>query len=289
MALLWEALATRQTRLLERSLSHRHKTPEGTAWVNYLRCHDDIGWTFDDADAAALGINAFDHRMFLNEFYSGQFPDSFARGVPFQENAATGDMRIAGTLASLAGLEQAIEDGDDEQKELAFRRILLLQGVSLSIGGIPLLYLGEEWGMLNDYSFASDPAKSDDTRWVHRPKMDWSLLGELDESGSSINARIFHSTQNLIACRKSLPALAGQQMELVQTKSPHLLVFARVHQANRLVVAANFCERTQSLSGNVLRTAGLGRFFRDEIGKKEYGTLDDIELEPYQVLWLSRV
>ncbi len=123
MALLWESLATHETRLLTRSLSHRHKLPKHTGWVNYLRCHDDIGWTFDDADAAALGINAYDHRQFLNQFYTGQFKDSFARGVPFQENVETGDMRIAGTLASLAGLEHAIEEGDEHEKEMSIRRM----------------------------------------------------------------------------------------------------------------------------------------------------------------------
>ncbi len=290
MALLWESLATRETRLLERSLSHRHKTPEGTAWVNYLRCHDDIGWTFDDADAAALGINAFDHRKFLNEFYSGQFTGSFARGVPFQENSETGDMRIAGTLASLAGLEQALEGSDPDAIELAFRRIMLLQSVSLSIGGIPLLYLGEEWGMLNDYSFATDPSKSDDTRWVHRPRMDWELLNELSPGAASgVQARVFRATQHLIARRKELPALAGQHMELVSTQSPHLLAFTRIHEANRLVVVANFSPDPQSLAGNALRTAGMGRFFQDAITGSEYGTVDDLDIDGYQNLWLSRV
>lgn len=293
MALLWESLATRQTRLLVRSLSHRHRLPDQTAWVNYLRCHDDIGWTFDDADAAALGMNAYDHRQFLNRFYTGQFEGSFARGVPFQENLNTGDMRIAGTLASLAGLELAIEQDDDEEKELAIRRMLLLQGIALSVGGIPLLYLGEEWGMLNDYDFVKDPAKAGDTRWVHRPKMRWEFLSELDDSigpeGGSIRRRIFRSLQRLITARKSLPALAGQKMELIATGNSHLLSFVRYHDSHRLIVVANFTEDHQSISGNHLRTAGLGRFFEDAISGVTYATSEPVRLEPYQILWLCRV
>ena len=293
MALLWESLATRQTRLLVRSLSHRHRLPDQTAWVNYLRCHDDIGWTFDDADAAALGMNAYDHRQFLNRFYTGQFEGSFARGVPFQENLNTGDMRIAGTLASLAGLELAIEQDDDEEKELAIRRMLLLQGIALSVGGIPLLYLGEEWGMLNDYDFVKDPAKAGDTRWVHRPKMRWEFLSELDDSigpeGGSIRRRIFRSLQRLITARKSLPALAGQKMELIATGNSHLLSFVRYHDSHRLIVVANFTEDPQSISGNHLRTAGLGRFFEDAISGVTYATSEPVRLEPYQILWLCRV
>lgn len=293
MALLWESLATRRTDLLVRSLSHRHELPEQTAWVNYLRCHDDIGWTFDDADAAAIGINAYDHRQFLNRFYTGQFAGSFARGIPFQENLDTGDMRIAGTLASLAGLEKAIEHGSDEQRKLSIRRMLLLQSITLSVGGIPLIYLGEEWGMLNDYDFVKDPAKAGDTRWVHRPKMRWEFLDDLsddiDSLEGSIRKSIFRSLQQMIRVRKSLPALAGQAMELVSTKNPHILCFLRYHEGHRLVVLANFSEMQQVIDGNVLRTAGLGRFFEDAITGQTYPTSEEILLQPYQYLWLNRV
>ncbi len=293
MALLWESLATRNVKLLARSLSHRHKLPPNTAWVNYLRCHDDIGWTFDDADAAAVGINGYDHRNFLNRFYTGQFEGSFARGVPFQENIQTGDMRISGTLASLAGLEQAIEENSDELKELAISRILLLQGVSLSIGGIPLLYLGEEWGMLNDYDFVKDPAKAGDTRWIHRPKMQWQYLAELDDhlaSGSgSIRTRIFLASKSMIALRKSIPAFSGQQMELVDLGNSHVLCFVRTLDAHRVIVLANFSESPQQVKGNHLRTAGLGRFFEDVLAGETIQTSEPCDLEPYQIMWLQRV
>ncbi len=293
MALLWESLATQKVSLLTRTLSHRHRLPEDTAWVNYLRCHDDIGWTFDDSDAAAIGINAYDHRQFLNDFYTGQFPGSFARGVPFQENHATGDMRISGTMASLAGLEQAIEEDDEEKKELAIRRMHLLHGITLSIGGIPLLYLGEEWGMLNDYDFVKDPAKSGDTRWIHRPKMKWEFLEELndhiDSGNGSIRKRIFRSTQKLIALRKKMPALAGQNMDLIPTANSHVLGYVRVHEGDRVIVLANFSDQRQMVAGNKLRTAGMGRFFLDMITDTTYATSESLQLEPYQLFWLHRV
>lgn len=293
MALLWESLATRKTTLLTQTLQHRFRLPHQTAWVNYLRCHDDIGWTFDDCDAATVGVNGYDHRGFLNRFYTGQFPGSFARGVPFQENLETGDMRISGTMASLAGLEQAVEEDDEELKELAIRRMLLLHGVTLSIGGIPLLYLGEEWGMLNDYDFVKDPAKAGDTRWIHRPKMKWEYLEELDdhiESGSqSIRKRIFRSIQNLIRLRKECPAFAGQSMELFSSENEHVLAYIRNHDGHRTVVLANFSESLQKINGNRLRTVGFGRFFQDQISSKTYAASESITLEPYEILWLNRI
>ena len=138
MALLWNSLATRKTDLLSQALAKRFKIHPETAWVNYVRVHDDIGWTFSDEDAALLGVNGNDHRRFLNEFYRGRFNGSFARGLPFQENPLTGDCRISGTCASLAGLEKALHEEGANEVELAIRRILLIHGVILTVGGIPL-------------------------------------------------------------------------------------------------------------------------------------------------------
>ena len=287
MALLWESLATREVKLLQQSLAHRHQLPEGTTWVNYLRCHDDIGWSFDDADAEKVGINGFKHRQFLNSFYTGQFPGSFARGIPFQHNVQTGDMRISGTMASLAGLEQAIEENDEAKRDMAIRRILLLYGVTLSIGGIPLLYMGEEWGVLNDYDFVKDPAKAGDTRWVHRPKMKWEFLEEMDQD-DSIRSQIFASISKLIELRKSLPALSGLKMDLIATGNPHVLGYLRHDNGNRLIALANFSDVEQTISGNALRTTGLGRFFKDRILDETIATSEDIILAPYQNAWLER-
>jgi amylosucrase len=229
----------------------------------------------------------------LNAFYTGQFPGSFARGVPFQHNPQTGDMRISGTMASLAGLELALEEENPALVEMAIRRILLLNGVTLSIGGIPLLYLGEEWGMLNDYDFVKDPAKAGDTRWIHRPKMKWEYLDELEAhiaTGSgSIRTRIFQSIRQLISLRKILPALAGQDMQLIPTGNPHILAFLRVVEGNRLVVLANFADTPQSIAGNSIRTAGMGRFFEDVQTQATYATSDAIAMDAYQLLWLKRV
>ena len=156
-----------------------------------------------------------------------------------------------------------------------------------------MLYLGEEWGMLNDYDFVKDPAKAGDTRWIHRPKMKWEFLEDLedrlDEQGGSIRKRIFNATRRLIGLRKELPALGGQQMALIATANEHVLGYVRIRDGNRLVVLANFCEQPQQLNGNHLRTAGLGRFFEDVISGTTFGTSDPVTLQPYQIVWLNRI
>lgn len=287
MALLWEALATREVKLLDHSMRTRFALPRGCAWVNYLRSHDDIGWTFDDGDARWEWIDPQGHRRFLNQFYIGRFPGSFARGVPFQENPDTGDARVSGTLASLAGLEQALQAGDAQQIDLAVRRILMLHSIILSIGGIPLIYLGDEVGTLNDYAYVGDPAKAGDSRWVHRPRTDWAWRAQVQERPDTPHARIFAGLRRLIQLRKSLPALAGGAAEFVETGNPHLFGYVRAGGGQHLLVLANFSEQPQALDANLLRMYGLGYRFSDMVGGQPCGADQPLLLEPYQSVWLQ--
>ncbi|MBP9075210.1 MAG: alpha-amylase family protein, partial [Caldilineaceae bacterium] len=260
MALMWESLATREVRLLFKSLSHRFQIPAEASWVNYIRCHDDIGWTFDDTDAQQLGINGYDHRRFLNSFYTGRFPGSFARGLPFQENPATGDARISGSLASLAGLERAVQMGAAAEIELAIRRILLLHSIILSIGGIPLIYLNDETGVLNDYGFREDPAKGHDSRWVHRPPTDWAR-NERRTDMETVEGRIYSALGKLIQLRKTHLAFGGNDMQVINLGNGHVFGYVRANQGQRVLVLASFTEREQVISANELRLRGLGYAF----------------------------
>lgn len=285
MALLWESVATRETRLLKQSIAHRHDTPPGTAWVNYLRSHDDIGWAFDDGDAWAVGINPHDHRDFLNRFYTGRFPGSFAAGLPFQHNEDTGDMRIAGTMASLAGLEQALERKSERLLEMAARRIRMMYGVLASIGGIPLIFLGEEWGMLNDYNFLHDPDKAEDSRWVHRPDMKTPafLQHYRDEP---VCRRIRNDLIEIFRRRRENRAFTGNHMRLLMCDNAHVLSFLRWHDANLTVVMANFSEDPQTVPLMPLRREGFSHFLRDQLTDRSFSSREDATLEAYELLWL---
>tara|TARA_R100000027_G_scaffold20938_1_gene15133 strand:- start:9213 stop:11171 length:1959 start_codon:yes stop_codon:yes gene_type:complete len=286
MALMWEAMATRETKLLERSIYHRFQLPQSTTWLNYLRSHDDIGWSFDNGDCWEVGINPDHHREFLNRYYTARFPGSFARGVPFQHNVETGDMRICGTMASLAGLEEATTEEDPLLLETAIRRMKMVYGVMCAATGIPLVFLGEEWGILNDYDFENDPDKADDSRWVHRVRMDWSLTKELKKK-NSVPKEIFLILQSLFATRKKLPAFRGNQMRLLYITNPHVLGFVRSHDASYAAIYANFSEHEQKVDLAELRTLGLSHFLKDALTGREYSTRRTTILEPYDLLWLE--
>ncbi len=287
MALLWESLATREVRLLNISMRERSGIDPRCAWVNYVRSHDDIGWTFDDGDARRVGIDPVGHRHFLNDFYTGRFPGSFARGLPFQENPRTGDARISGTAASLAGLEQAVHDRSPEETELSVRRILLLYGVALTIGGIPLLYLGDEVGALNDYGYRADPTKEDDSRWVHRPATDWARVGRRDDP-TTVEGRVYGGLRRLITMRRGTPALADGALEVVETGNGHVFGYARHHDDGRPLILANFAETAQTVDANTIRLYGLGYTFADLVtGDAIVLGDDDLVLEPYRLMCLA--
>ncbi len=293
MALLWETLATREVRLLRHSMQERFDINSQCAWVNYVRCHDDIGWTFSDEDAAHLGINGFDHRQFLNAFYTGRFEGSFARGLPFQFNPTTHDMRISGSCASLAGLEKALREetasesqGDVSPVELAIRRVLLLHSVMLSIGGIPLTYLGDEIGTLNDYSYRDDPDKADDSRWVHRPAADWEKYARRHDE-ETLEGQIYAQLQELIRLRKAHPALGPGETEIIDSGSPHVFGYVRRHGGQRILILANFVEREQRISANELRLHGLSYSFTDLVTGEQFSLDQDLVLGPCRFVWLK--
>lgn len=283
MALTWEALATRDVRLLRHSMSRRFDIPEDCAWVNYVRVHDDIGWTFADEDAAELNINGYDHRQFLNRFYIGKFEGSFAAGVPFSYNPVTQDMRISGTCASLAGLEQADQVNSPELRELALRRILMIYSVALSAGGIPLLYLGDEIAMLNDYSYEQDPHKAADSRWVHRPHMDWERATTRGDETTDAG-RIFTGLQQLIALRQRTPAFGGHDSLFFDTGSKHVLGFIRSKQ---VAVLANFSEHSVTINPAVLAAYGVRGAQIDLVTDSGVDVSGGVPLEPYRFVWLK--
>ncbi|HEY8599988.1 MAG TPA: amylosucrase, partial [Thermomicrobiales bacterium] len=285
MALLWDALATREVALLATSLRDRVRLDPRCAWVNYVRSHDDIGWTFDDGDAARLGTDPFGHRRFLNDFYTGRFPGSFARGLPFQENPRTGDARVTGTTASLAGLEAALLADDPRAIDLAIGRILLLYGLTILFGGIPLLSLGDELGQRNDYRYRLDPAQADDSRWVGRPRLDWHAAARRDDP-TTIEGRLYAGFRRLIAIRRSHAAFGGALTEIIDTGNGHVFGYIRQGGDGRALVLANVTERSQTLDGNLLRLHGLAYRLVDLLGGGVITATAPCTLAPYQLLCL---
>jgi amylosucrase len=262
MALLWDAVATKNANLLNQGVKNLPEKLERATWLNYVRCHDDIGLGFDDRDVELAGYDPSLHRAFLVDYFTGRFPSSPARGMPFGTNLKTGDARISGSLASLVGLESALEAGDEETVSAAIDTIVLLHSVIMSFGGLPLMYYGDAIGTLNNLEFLSDPATQNDSRWVHRSRFDWDKAEKRHQSGT-VEQRIFFALKKMIALRKELPPFADfDNRHLLLAPNPNLLVFYRTDPENcrsRVLVVNNFNIEDQRLPAETLTPHG---FFR---------------------------
>lgn len=289
MVYLWDAMATQNKKILENGLKNIPRLPKGTTWINYIRCHDDIGLGYADQDIWGAGYSPFDHKQFIISYYVGEFENSPAKGQRFMFNPKTLDARITGSTASLLGLETGLQSKNDELTEAAIRKILLMHSGIMSFGGIPLVYYGDELASLNDYSYLSDESKVDDNRWLNRPNIDWNKAS-LREIEGTIEHRVFSAIQRMIRIRKSLPEFYNENNYLMmENDNQHVFSFLRTRDWHKTLVLMNVSEKPQQISQRILDTSGLGHYVYDAYSEKDiYPTDGLLTLEPYQFLWLKQ-
>ena len=287
MVLLWDCIATRSVRLLRRGLESIPRIPRDATWFTYIRCHDDIGLGYADEDIRACGFDPFLHRRFMVDYLTGRFPGSSAAGEPFMYNPRTQDARISGSAAALVGLETALRIGDEAAATVAIDRLILLYSVVFSYGGIPIVYYGDEVGLLNDYRYLDDPATRDDNRWMHRPIVDWQQM-ERRHDPHSVEGRIFSRMQRLIAVRKLLPEFSGEHpAEVLDAENDHVFAFLRYNAHHRTLALVNVSDVTQAAAASLLEYAGVGTDPRDLVsGEPVRREADRVVLPPYGFCWL---
>jgi amylosucrase len=291
MVQVWSMLAAQDVRLAAAALGSLPPAPSTTAWITYVRCHDDIGWAIDDRDAEAAGVTGPGHRAFLSDFYAGEFPGSTARGLVFQANPATGDRRISGTAASLAGLEAAREAAhdavDDPAVRTAVSRLLLAHAVVLGWGGIPVIWSGDELAQPNDPHWADEPGHESDNRWAHRPRLDWEAA-ERRHDLAAVEGRVFEGLRHLARVRAGLSHLdAAVPAEVVDLDDPVVLAVVRRHPVGPMVGLYNVSARPARFGAWRLAELGLAAA-HDAISGVDVrpDAHGDLWLSPYQALWL---
>lgn len=288
MVEIWNAIATQDARYLEQ-MDYTEVHPKAL-WINYARCHDDIGWGLDEAKIIRLGFNPHAHKQFLIDFYLGIIPQSFSAGDLYEFNPQTGDARNCGTLASLSGLEKALGTHDEYAKELALKRIALIHMLVLMKKGLPMLYSGDEIGQLNDYGYLEDPKKAVDSRWLHRCAFRHEHINTLSDATLPWT-QVFLSVQKLIRLRKRvyhLTTIASEQA----IPSEHLNVLIwhqRLSNGEDVLIVTNLSHDRVKVYTNVLKRYGFRGSWHDAGSGKR---LDFEEAEwvmgPYQYFILKK-
>jgi amylosucrase len=282
MVQVWSMLAAGDTVLARHALAALPPAPTTGTWITYVRCHDDIGWAVDDRDAAAVGLGGWEHRRFLSDYYAGLFPGSPAEGLVFQENPATGDRRISGTSASLAGLGERRLD-----PEGAVARILLAHAVVAGWGGVPVVWSGDELALPNDPHWAEEPGHERDNRWAHRPRIDDAVAARRHEPGTEA-ARVFTGIAHLARVRAGLPQLhASASVEVLPHTDQAVLGVVRRHPSGVMVGLYNVGREHRPVAWWQLEEAGL-RAPYDALAGERLAPDDDglVWLAPYAARWV---
>ena len=278
MALQWDMLATGDTRVMLAAQNELLKKPYGTSWITYTRCHDDIGLGYDDYMIQQAGLNPYEHRRFMKNYYSGEYNGSLATGALFSSNPKTGDARISGSLASLCGLERAINEDSATAIETAVQKIILMQAHSFFLGGLPMLFYGDEAGYTNDYSYLQDTGKSYDNRWMHRPVIDWEKNKKIEEAGT-VEYKVFTATQRLIALRKKLDMVADySNLTWITPHNIHVAGYIRTADEKKLFCIFNFKDKPSYLTWYAFKEQGYAPSqLKDHWSGTIYEVADDRE------------
>lgn len=282
MATTWHSVATKDVMLLKQQMDVVDTLPKDYVFLNYLRCHDDIGWGLDYLWLMQYGIGEVSHKKYLNDFLTGQYPGSFARGELYNSDPASGDARLCGTTASLSGIEKAAYEKDDEALARAIRLDLMLHAYMLVQSGIPVIYSGDEVGRENDYTYHEDPKKWDDSRYLHRGKFQWDKAALRKQEGT-VQQRVFDGLAKLEKIRREKKVFcADADVWTLDTWEKSVLGIARANQEEKLIALFNFSEFDKTAWIN--EDDGL---YKDLVSGREMEA-KGVDIPAYGVYWLYK-
>ena len=248
MCTTWHTVATRDTRLLRKQLDAVNSLPKDSVFLNYLRCHDDIGWGLDFDTLKQWGFEEVAHKKYLNRYFQGYEGGSNSRGELYNDDPMTGDARFCATTASLCGIEKAGFAQDAAAMERAIRLDLTLHAMMLLQSGIPMLYSGDEIAQVNDYSYKNDPNKAQDSRYVHRGKLNWTLAAHCEDTATP-EGKVFTGLRKLENLRRSHPAFGlNADVWTLDTGDDAVLAIGRYADAEKIIGVFNFSEFDKPLS-----------------------------------------
>ncbi len=246
MATTWHSVATRDVRLLKKQMDIVNGLPKDYLFLNYLRCHDDIGWGLDYATLEGYGMHEVEHKRFLNAYFTGKHAGSVSRGELYNDDPVTQDARFCGTTASMCGVERALSEQDETALSAAITQDLMLHAYMLTQSGIPMLYSGDEVGQLNDPSYKEDPAKREDSRYLHRGRFQWDLAAKHTEKGT-LQERVFSGLARLEQIRKSREVFQSDAaVYTYDVKDNAILCILRENDKERFIGIFNFSDEAKT-------------------------------------------
>ena len=281
MATTWHTVATRDIRLLRKQMDIVCALPREYTFLNYLRCHDDIGWGLDYPTLKEWGMEEVPHKKYLNDYFQGKVEGSVSRGELYNEDLVTGDARFCATTASMCGVESAGFEQDEEKMNWAIRKDLMLHAYMFTQSGIPMLYSGDEVGQVNDYTYKDDPDKAPDSRYIHRGKFNWDLAEKIRDE-ESVQGRIFGGLEKLEKIRRTEPVFnADAEVYTKDYSDTSILWIVRRAEGEELHAVFNFSDEGKTV------WMPEKEVYTDLVtGVTE--EVDTVELSGWDFIWMKR-
>ena len=280
MASTWHTVATKDVRLLNHQLEQVFALPSEYTFLNYLRCHDDIGWGLDYGFLGQFGMGEVSHKRYLNDYFTGKWPGSPSRGELYNDDPTLGDARLCGTTASLCGIEAARYEKNEPKEEWAIRYDIMLHAYMFTLSGVPVLYSGDEIAQENDYSYHSDPLKNDDSRWLHRGDMDWDKA-KLRKKKDTVEGKVFSAIRQLEKIRARYKVFdTAAKVKVIYTGDDSVLGIERTMGDKKLIALFNFGENHR-----FAKTGEEGEF--TDLWTKKNMNADQVLLASGEFVWLA--
>lgn len=280
MATTWNSIATRDIRLLKKQMDIVSRLPKQYTFLNYLRCHDDIGWGLDFDTMKQWGMEEPSHKRYLNDYFTGKIADSISRGELYNDDPVTQDARFCGTTASMCGIEAAGFEGNAEKMQTAIQEDLMLHAYMLTQSGIPMLYSGDELGQVNDYSYKEDAEKVSDSRYLHRGVFQWTLADKRKDL-STVQGKLFQMLNRLEQIRRQESIFSqGAEVYTYDVHNDSILGILREYKGERFIALFNFSEREQTAW---MQEEGI---FRNLVNG-ETVEVKDLVLKGYEFVWMK--
>ena len=285
MVNIFNSFATKDVRLLTID-TNIYKAHDKSTWMNYIRCHDDIGWRFNEQAISSFGQTPHLHKQFLINFFGGDYPHTFAKGEHYQFNPINKDSRTNGTLASLLGLERALSTNDVFKQRTAIDRINLAHALILFYRGFPLIYSGDEIATLNSQNYLQDSYKNKDGRWLHRAIFYWKKEKNKNVPGTS-EFEVYQMLKRLISIRKKFGFFDGRSsQEAIEIGNTSVFCLIRKYRKKVYLGLFNFSEHPQFIGSEIIKKKLSSYVYQDLIQNKSISFIaSEIELSPYEFIW----
>lgn len=281
MVNFWSSLASQDVRLLEHMAEDILSMEEHCSFVNYIRCHDDIGWGLDEDYERRIGIDPLKHKIFLYRFFEGSFPGSYSLGQLYNYDRVSLDARSCGTTASLCGIENGRNHFDDTMIEMGVKRDLLMHAALYSFRGFPMLSSGDEIGQLNDWSYMNNPSLALDSRNIHRSHFNWDNEKKARE-GKGYEGEIMKGILTLDRVRKTEPCFAPEaKVNTWKSHSDGVFSIRRTIEGRDMLCVMNFRGSKEKVHYDYF----MGEY-EDLFTKRVVNPGIGFELQPYEYLYL---